>query len=865
MEPAEPAAAVPARLAAGRRSPVGASAGGGTASSSSDGAGSAGPLPGAEEAAAAAEALQAARSTAVATVERAFFDALAEGLRRGNSAALASLLLDSRDQLAALLPQHPPPGGSSAGGGGGGEAHQLLAELREKLDAVRVCSGGTRCLPLPPHAGAPRAPTHAPSSTHPTHSNPLQPHPQGYVAQRLQAWDVPFAAQCFGLLVHVISRLQVSCLPAVSPDGRPGGAARCLQASPGWQAGLAGPCCLGPEHRLSACSPAWPPLPLQAPARREATQAAFATVAAQFAAAVAAEAEPRPAAAPAASAAVAEPQAAPGHGRVHLRLSCSASSEAVAVQLAPAGAAAAGPTVDAGPQWRLQLVPSPGGDEVAAVLAPAEAASSPSEEPTASGGGGGSAIPEASVQAAVAAAQFMHHQLNELKADVAAARLAMLKGALRCARPAHDVCAALAGGWGRCSLWLPAACLIPPPPIPAEAILGDGSAIEYERQRYQRALQPPAGSGAAPAPADAFPLTRAWLGEVLQQVRLRPAPSGGVRVARPQPAACTVWLERCRSSLTGVLLLARPCSARRRRPHRACRVRPSPKPQWRAGCCCCCSAPPRSAPPTAQARRWGQHTVGCGAQQQRRFGCRVPCRPEAASIARTTHHRRIADPPCVATPGIRLRCLQRRCCLTWKGWWCCRTSCSAWPWLPPRCSSCSRCADRSRAQPALRAWRMRQCTCAPRSASQQSCTRAGRLSCPAALRSLRPNPTSPHPTPPQAQILVGQRALPPAGSPRHAALCERLVRRMGVLLAGASNLDALCLELHSQVNAELAAAAGSAGASAGGGAGAGGTAGSAAPPAPPELVELSVVRRMAERHFRTSDDVYRRVQVKRAE
>lgn len=112
---------------------------------------------------------------------------------------------------------------------------------------------------------------------------------------------------------------------------------------------------------------------------------------------------------------------------------------------------------------------------------------------------------------------------------------------------------------------------------------------------------------------------------------------------------------------------------------------------------------------------------------------------------------------------------------------------------------------------------------------------------------------------------MGQRALPPAGSPRHAALCERLVRRMGVLLAGASNLDALCLELHSQVNAELAAAAGSAGASAGGGAGAGGTAGSAAPPAPPELVELSVVRRMAERHFRTSDDVYRRVQVKRAE
>ena len=196
LEPAEPAGGAPARLAAGRRSPAGAASAGDTAAG-----GEAGPLPGAEEATAAAEARQAV----VATVERAFFDALAEGLRRGNTAALASLLLDSRDQLAALLPQHPPPGSSSGGSSSsGGEGHQLLAELREQLDSVRALlaargrwlRAGTNRMHRRPARPTPTLPTPPPWS-------------QAYVEQRLRGWDARFAAQAFDSLVHVIARLQV--------------------------------------------------------------------------------------------------------------------------------------------------------------------------------------------------------------------------------------------------------------------------------------------------------------------------------------------------------------------------------------------------------------------------------------------------------------------------------------------------------------------------------------------------------------------------------------------------------------------------------------------------------------------------------
>ena len=138
LEPGEldPSAAgcAPPRMAAGRGSSMAPARGGDAAAAAAPA-----PPPSQEEAAAAD-----VRRSAVETVERAFFDALAEGLRRGKASALASLLLDSRDQLAALLPQHPPPGsgGASGGRGGGskvgGEGAELLAELREKLDTVRA-------------------------------------------------------------------------------------------------------------------------------------------------------------------------------------------------------------------------------------------------------------------------------------------------------------------------------------------------------------------------------------------------------------------------------------------------------------------------------------------------------------------------------------------------------------------------------------------------------------------------------------------------------------------------------------------------------------------------------------------------------
>lgn len=181
-------------------------------------------------------------------------------------------------------------------------------------------------------------------------------------------------------------------------------------------------------------------------------QAAYADVAALFAAAAAAEAEG--AASPAAPAA--SQTATDSNDRVQLRLSYGAD-DAVAVQLARAApaspatpealaaeparaASSAGPELDL--EWQLRLVPAPDGEGMVAVLVPVEAAaaiassaggeagteqaasSSPGDVSSSSGGG----ISEASVEAVVEAARFMHHQLNELKADVANAHLAMLKG-----------------------------------------------------------------------------------------------------------------------------------------------------------------------------------------------------------------------------------------------------------------------------------------------------------------------------------------------------------------------------------------------------------------------------------------------------
>lgn len=123
------------------------------------------------------------------------------------------------------------------------------------------------------------------------------------------------------------------------------------------------------------------------------------------------------------------------------------------------------------------------------------------------------------------------------------------------------------------------------------------------------------------------------------------------------------------------------------------------------------------------------------------------------------------------------------------------------------------------------------------------------------------------PSPPLPQILAAQRALPPSGSPRHAALCQRLVRRVGLLLSSGANLEALAVELHSQIEQEMAAAgaeqqaaAGTAGsgegAAASSSAASGSSGGGGACP-----VELATVRRMIEGIFSTSHTVYQRVQV----
>ena len=184
-------------------------------------------------------------------------------------------------------------------------------------------------------------------------------------------------------------------------------------------------------------------------------------------------------------------QVAEEGGPVQLRLTCS--GEGVAVQLAPpplvepAAPAAAAPAPEGGGlSWELRLVPSSRGDgSVVAVMAPGGTPVLPSasqQSPTAGGGtsaptgggggngtptgggGGAAAIGEASVAAVVAAARFMHKQLGELRSDVAAAHLALLKGGLL--RALH------AARWMRAEL-LSSACVSATParPTPAGSIL----------------------------------------------------------------------------------------------------------------------------------------------------------------------------------------------------------------------------------------------------------------------------------------------------------------------------------------------------------------------------------------------------------
>ncbi|EFN57040.1 hypothetical protein CHLNCDRAFT_143752 [Chlorella variabilis] len=348
-----------------------------------------------------AEVQRAVREVA----ERAFFDALVDGLRRGDAARLAALLLDARDQLAALC-----------GGGGSGEGRGLLGELQEKLDTVRS------------------------------------------VRQRLQRYDAAYCAQAFDLLCHAIGRLQ-------------------------------------------------------APARRQHTRQAYAEVAKLFAAADGGGGGAYPGSAPPAAAPPGAGEAA--EQRVQLVLASGGGEGGVSVGLRlAAGAAegAAGERPEGAVQWQLSLRPDASGDGgVVAMLSPAlppsveRGAAAPAVAATAAAGAapGGPAAPaappgavvgEASVTAAVAAARFLLHQLEELRGDVARARLAMLR----------------------------------------EAVLGGSGGVEYERARYERALAAAAGGGASgsgggggasPTPqaaAQAFPVTLTWLKQVLQEA---PPPS----------------------------------------------------------------------------------------------------------------------------------------------------------------------------------------------------------------------------------------------------------------------------------------------------------------------------------------------------
>lgn len=229
------------------------------------------------------------------------------------------------------------------------------------------------------------------------------------------------------------------------------------------------------ERRVSHDPCTLPPCHPQAPARRQHTQQAYGEVAARFAAAAQADAAAAAPAAPAeepssgsaAGAGDAAAAAAAGEdGRVQLQLDFDGSdSQRVAVRLLPAApsavttasatSTAASSAGGSRPQleWQLRLAPRPDGG-MAAVLVPvevgADAAAPTAEAQQAGVAGGGSAgtstsacssasapagsegrIGEGSIAAVVAAARFMHHQLNELKADVAAARLSLLKGLQR--------------------------------------------------------------------------------------------------------------------------------------------------------------------------------------------------------------------------------------------------------------------------------------------------------------------------------------------------------------------------------------------------------------------------------------------------
>ncbi len=297
------------------------------------------------------------------------------------------------------------------------------------------------------------------------------------MSQRLRQYDPVYCAQAFDLLVHNIGRLQaparreatqqmyaeVSELFAAAAAGA-GAAAAAGAASAGGEgtelgaSSSAAPASAGPPARL----PAAPHLDEhQVQLVLEAGSSGRVGVR-LIPPQPAAQAEPSPAHSEASAPASAVAPAAEAE-RVQLQLQLRGAADAVVATLTPGSAATAaahnegisdsrgqptqassGAAAPAGEplRWELRLVPSQSGDgSLAAVMAPVGGPPTPNpaeplpaaehSQPDAAEADArpfSGAVSEASIAAVVAAARFMHRQLNQLRGDVAAAHLALLKG-----------------------------------------------------------------------------------------------------------------------------------------------------------------------------------------------------------------------------------------------------------------------------------------------------------------------------------------------------------------------------------------------------------------------------------------------------
>lgn len=365
---------------------------------------------------------------------------------------------------------------------------------------------------------------------------------QDYVSQRLQRYDAPYCAQAFNLLVHTIGRLQaparrdatqrqyakVAELFAAAADDD-AGAAAAAEAAPAGGVAVSGSARskAEPGSGGTACVPAGQhdgeqQVQLHLEKGAGGRMAVRLLLAAAEAAPACADAETLAPATPAAPAAEAE--------GVQLHLQPRGTGDSVAAILTPASAAAAaahaetssggsGQPAQAGSEgaagageplrWGLRLAPNPSGDgSVAVIMAPLhppptpDAATEHSQPgaPEAAAGPGSSAVSEASIAAVVAAARFMHRQLNELKADVAAAHLALLKGAAAGRAPTQAVPTCLMStihhsrAWPQLSAHAGQACFDVPLPLPLALVQCTAVLIRWWILRCLRHLwaSPPA-------------------------------------------------------------------------------------------------------------------------------------------------------------------------------------------------------------------------------------------------------------------------------------------------------------------------------------------------------------------------------------